>query len=74
MPSPVEGAPAPSRSAVEEIHKTALGAEDTVSWRYFADTKEAVFQLQNDGYQVMAVEQVSGSTMLSDVQLNKNGK
>ena len=74
VPPPVGGAPAPYRSAVEEIHNTALGAEDTVSWRYFADTKEAVFQLQNDGYQVMAVEQVAGSTMLSDVQLNKNGK
>lgn len=74
VPSPIEGAPVPSRSAVEEIHKTALGAENTVSWRYFADTKDAVLDLQNEGYQVMAIEQVEGSSMLGDVQLKKDGK
>lgn len=47
-----------------EIHKTALGAEDSVSWRYFADTLEAVRQLQADGYTVLAVEQVEGSLKL----------
>lgn len=49
-----------------EIHKTALGAEDTVEWRYFADTMDAVRQLHEDGYTVMATEQCEGSTMLQD--------
>ena len=47
-----------------EIHKTALGAEDSVDWRYFADTHEAVRELQARGYRVMAIEQCEGSTML----------
>lgn len=47
-----------------EIHKTALGAEDTVAWRYFADTHEAVADLKARGYRVMAIEQCEGSTML----------
>ena len=33
-----------------EIHKTALGAEDSVAWRYFKDTMDAVASLRSDGY------------------------
>lgn len=51
-----------------EIHKTALGAENSVDWRYFEDTHEAVRTLQEDGYIVMAIEQCEGSTMLTDWQ------
>lgn len=47
-----------------EIHKTALGAEDSVDWKYFEDTHEAVKELQEAGYKVMAIEQCEGSTML----------
>lgn len=47
-----------------EIHKTALGAEDSVAWQYFEDTHEAVRQLQQRGYKVMAIEQCQGSVML----------
>lgn len=47
-----------------EIHKTALGAEDSVDWQYFEDTHEAVRALQKRGYRVLAVEQCQGSTML----------
>lgn len=47
-----------------EIHKTALGAEDSVSWRYFADTLDAVNELQEKGYEVLAVEQVERSHKL----------
>lgn len=50
-----------------EIHKTALGAEDTVAWQYFEDTHEAVQALRTAGYQVWAVEQAAGSTLLQDV-------
>ena len=47
-----------------EIHKTALGAEDSVSWRYFPSALEAVESLKADGYKVYSVEQAHGSTML----------
>ena len=47
-----------------EIHKTALGAEDSVEWKYFPTALEAVEQLQHDGYEVYAVEQAEGSTKL----------
>lgn len=47
-----------------EIHKTALGAEDTVSWKYFSNTEDAVISLKNEGYTIMAIEQCEGSTML----------
>lgn len=74
VPQAVEGAPTPTKAGMDEIHKTALGAEETVSWRYFSDTKEAVGELQREGYRVMAIEQVKGSTMLGDVRLEKDGK
>ena len=57
-----------------EIHKTALGAEDTVSWTYFKDTLEAVDQLKAEGYVVCAVEQAEGSVMLDKLQVDKYKK
>lgn len=51
-----------------EIHKTALGAEESVAWQYFEDTHEAVRQLQQRGYKVMAIEQCQGSVMLDQWQ------
>ena len=47
-----------------EIHKTALGAEDSVRWTYEKDTLKAVKDLQAEGYTVLAIEQCEGSTML----------
>lgn len=41
-----------------EIHKTALGGEDSVRWRYFATAQEAVASLHEEGYFVYAIEQV----------------
>ena len=41
-----------------EIHKTALGAEDSVEWHYFEDTNAAVDKLHEEGYIVYAIEQV----------------
>lgn len=49
-----------------EIHKTALGADDSVQWRYFKTTVEACECLKNAGYSVFAVEQVENSIMLDD--------
>ncbi len=51
-----------------EIHKTALGAEDTVEWRYFKDTMEAVEDLKARGYFVYSVEQCEGSTKLQNLK------
>ena len=47
-----------------EMHKTALGAEDSVKWRYYNDTLQAVSELKAAGYVVLAVEQVEGSLKL----------
>jgi tRNA G18 (ribose-2'-O)-methylase SpoU len=49
-----------------EIHKTALGAEDSVEWRYFETALQAVEDLKQRGYEVYSVEQAEGSTMLHD--------
>ena len=51
----------------QEIHKTALGAEDSVSWRYFKTAQEAVEQLHQDGYFVWSVEQCEGSVKLQNL-------
>lgn len=53
-----------------EIHKTALGAEDSVSWEYFEDTLDAVKRLQSEGYEVLAVEQVEGSLKLNTFRID----
>ena len=53
-----------------EIHKTALGAEFTVDWKYFESTVDAVDNLKKRGYIVLAIEQVEGSTMLDELDLD----
>ena len=52
--------------AQQEIHKTALGAEESVEWRYFANALEAIRELKARGYKLLAVEQCHGSTMLQN--------
>ena len=47
-----------------EIHKTALGAEESVAWKYFKTALEAVDELKQAGYTVLSVEQVEHSTKL----------
>lgn len=49
-----------------EIHKTALGADETVCWRYFETTEAACQALINEGYRIFVVEQVEGSIALQD--------
>lgn len=49
-----------------EIHKTALGAEDSVEWKYFDTALEAVEDLKSNSYEVYSVEQAHGSTMLQE--------
>ena len=55
-----------STPPMAEIHKTALGAEDSVTWKYFNTALEAVEALKVDGYEVYSVEQAHGSTMLQN--------
>lgn len=57
-----------------EIHKTALGAEDTVEWKYFNDTLDAVKELRDNGFDIFSVEQVEGSVMLEDFLPDKGKK
>ena len=57
-----------------EIHKTALGAEETVEWRYFKETLDAVSELKRMGYVICALEQVEGSISLEMLSLDKDKK
>jgi 23S rRNA (guanosine2251-2'-O)-methyltransferase len=57
-----------------DIHKTALGATETVGWKYIEDTPEAVKFLKNEGYQMVAVEQVVGSIALQEFKLPEGEK
>lgn len=57
-----------------EMHKTALGAEFTVDWRYVENTVEAVDNLRKEGYTVYSIEQAENSVMLGDLQLDRGGK
>lgn len=49
-----------------EIHKTALGAEESVKWRYFDTTEDACKYLKDNNYKINAVEQIEGSVKLND--------
>ncbi|MBN2480527.1 MAG: RNA methyltransferase [Bacteroidales bacterium] len=57
-----------------EIHKTALGATDSVPWQYFENTVEAVQTLKNKQYRIIAVEQTENSTPLNELNIMKNLK
>jgi 23S rRNA (guanosine2251-2'-O)-methyltransferase len=47
-----------------EIQKTALGATETVEWKYFETTMEAINSLKNEDFKIYAVEQADKSIML----------
>lgn len=57
-----------------EIHKTALGAEDTVEWKYYTQTELALNSLRTQGYTILAIEQCEGSTMLQHFEWKKECK
>ena len=57
-----------------EIHKTALGAEDSVAWQYFKTALEAVDELKKAGYTVFSVEQVEHSTKLQTFEPQRGQK
>jgi 23S rRNA (guanosine2251-2'-O)-methyltransferase len=49
-----------------EIHKTALGATESVEWEYYQDTSQVIEKLKNEGYGIFAVEQTEESVRLQD--------
>lgn len=53
-----------------EIHKTALGAEESVDWQYYATTVEAIEQLKGEGYMICSIEQVHDSVSLDQFALD----
>lgn len=57
-----------------DITKTALGATETVSWKYFQSAMEAVQSLKDQGYPIVAVEQVAGSISLQEFSLKQFDK
>jgi len=57
-----------------EIHKTALGAEDSVDWIYREETIDAIKELKENGYTVFSIEQVENSTMLTELVLDTEKK
>ena len=57
-----------------EIHKTALGAEASVSWTYYPTTMEAIGALRAEGFTICCLEQVKGSVMLQDFKVEPGRK
>ncbi|MBQ3362866.1 MAG: RNA methyltransferase [Muribaculaceae bacterium] len=57
-----------------EIHKTALGAEESVNWKYYSTTLSAVEELKKEGYVICSIEQVHDSVNLKDFDVNAYNK
>ncbi|HNV49545.1 MAG TPA: RNA methyltransferase [Bacteroidales bacterium] len=57
-----------------DIHKTALGATETVEWKYFEKTETAIEELKSAGYIIYAVEQVENAINLDKLNINKETK
>ncbi len=60
----------PLTRRTKEIKKTALGADETVDWKYFKTTKEALKELRKQGFKIFSVEQAEKSIMLNELLLN----
>ena len=58
----------------KEIKKTALGAEETVDWKYFKTTAEAVAELKEKGFLIYAAEQAEGSYQLNAIEFDPTEK
>ena len=54
-----------------EIQKTALGATESVNWKYYPTTIEAIQELKTNGYKIASIEQAKNSTMLNEFNPNK---
>jgi 23S rRNA (guanosine2251-2'-O)-methyltransferase len=63
-----------ARPPHREIQKTALGATESVPWKYYASTAEAVSDLRSEGFKIIGVEQAEGSVELQDLLVKKGEK
>lgn len=57
-----------------EMHKSALGAENSVDWEYFSDTMDAIRKLKDEGYMIASAEQAVSSVMLDEFQPDKTAR
>ena len=57
-----------------DIHKTALGATDSVNWEPYENTTDAIHELKKTGYTVYAIEQAHQSIMLHEIDMTINRK
>ena len=57
-----------------DIQKTALGATESVSWKYYENTLDAVMEIKAEGYEIIAIEQVEGSIELQNFNAEKGRK
>ncbi|MCX6286719.1 MAG: RNA methyltransferase [Bacteroidetes bacterium] len=57
-----------------EIHKTALGAEDSVKWEYYGSAAEAILELKKSGYLVLALEHTTTSLPLQEYKITEGNK
>jgi tRNA G18 (ribose-2'-O)-methylase SpoU len=57
-----------------DIQKTALGATETVNWKHYDDTLQAIHELRSEGYRIFAVEQVEKSIPLHEFSFNNGEK
>ena len=57
-----------------EIHKSSLGAEFTVAWAHYPTSNEGVTMLKEQGYTVLAIEQVEGAVMLDKLTIDSTKK
>lgn len=58
----------------KDIHKTALGAQDSMDWSYWEETTEIVKSLKKEGYIIISVEQTEGSVKLPDFKIKNDQK
>ena len=63
-----------ARPPHREINKTALGATESVSWKYYPKTLDAINELKEEGYKIVGVEQVEGSVELQDMRVENKEK
>ncbi len=56
----------------KEIHKSALGATDSVHWKYFEETKDALLFLNKENYEIIAIEQTQTSIPLNNFSTGSN--
>ncbi len=58
----------------KDIHKTALGATESVNWEYHKETSDVVKKLKEEAYKIISIEQTEQATMLQDFSTESNIK